>query len=119
MGKYFPAFAQHAKAREFLDLKQGTMTVLKYVAKFTELARFTDDYVATDITKMYTAQNKGNYKKCMKYHKYIEGCLGKSHKKFVKVGQIGHRSRLQKFTTREIYAVFQILPFFLHFPSNL
>ena len=40
MGKYFPASARHAKALEFLELKQGTMTILKYVAKFTELARF-------------------------------------------------------------------------------
>ena len=35
MGKFFPASARHAKAREFLELKQGTMTVLEYVAKFT------------------------------------------------------------------------------------
>ena len=27
------------------------MTVLEYVAKFTELAHFADDYVATDMTK--------------------------------------------------------------------
>ena len=46
MGKYFLAFAQQAKAREFLELKQGTMTVLEYVVKFIELARFVDDYVA-------------------------------------------------------------------------
>ena len=52
MSKFFPAFARHAKAREFLELKQGTMTVFEYVAKFTELARFTDDYVATDMTKV-------------------------------------------------------------------
>ena len=52
MGKYFPAFARHAKAREFLKLKQGTRTVLKYIAKFTELARFADDYVATDMAKV-------------------------------------------------------------------
>ena len=39
MGKYFSATDRHAKAREFLELKQGTMTVLEYVAKFTELAR--------------------------------------------------------------------------------
>ena len=38
MDKYFLAFARHAKAQEFLELKQGTMTVLEYVAKFTELA---------------------------------------------------------------------------------
>ena len=28
MGKYFPASARHAKAQEFLELKQGTMTIL-------------------------------------------------------------------------------------------
>ena len=52
MGKYFPAPARHAKAWEFLELKQGTMTVLEYVAKFTKLACFTDDYVATDMAKV-------------------------------------------------------------------
>ena len=52
MGNYFPTFARHAKAREFLKLKQGTMTVLECVAKFTELARFTEDYVATNMAKV-------------------------------------------------------------------
>ena len=52
MSKYFPATTRHVKAREFLELKQGTMTVMKYVAKFTELARFADDYVATDMVKV-------------------------------------------------------------------
>ena len=52
MDKFFPAFARHAIAREFLELKQGSMTVLEYVAKFTELARFGDDYVATDMAKV-------------------------------------------------------------------
>ena len=52
MGKYFLACARHAKAREFLELRQGTMTVLEYVARFTELARFRDDYVATDGLKL-------------------------------------------------------------------
>ena len=28
------------------------MTILEYVAKFTELARFGDDYVATDMAKV-------------------------------------------------------------------
>ena len=52
MGKYFPASAQHAKAQEFLELKQGTMTVLEYVANFNELARFADDYMATNMAKV-------------------------------------------------------------------
>ena len=52
MENYFLTSARHAKAREFLELRQGTMTVHEYVAKFTELARFTDDYVAMDMAKV-------------------------------------------------------------------
>ena len=52
MSKFFPASARHAKAREFLELKQGSMTVFEYVAKFTELACFGDDYVASDMAKV-------------------------------------------------------------------
>ena len=52
MSKFFPASARYAKAREFLKLRQGSMTVLEYVAKFTELARFGDDYVATYMAKV-------------------------------------------------------------------
>ena len=52
MGKYFPATAMQAKAREFLKLKQETMTVMEYMAKFMELARFADDYVAMDMAKV-------------------------------------------------------------------
>ena len=57
MGKYFSDTARHAKAQEFLELKQGTMTVLEYVARFIELARFTDDYVATDMAKVRRFEN--------------------------------------------------------------
>ena len=52
MDKFFTTSARHAKAQEFLELKQGNMIVLEYIAKFIELARFGDDYVATDMTKV-------------------------------------------------------------------
>ena len=52
MGKYFPASARHAKVREFLEMRQGTMIVLEYVAKFIELPCFGDDYVATAEAKV-------------------------------------------------------------------
>ena len=51
MGKYFLDIARHAKAQEFLELKQGAMTVIEYVIRFIELARFADDYVATDVRR--------------------------------------------------------------------
>ena len=57
MGKYFPDTARHAKAQEFLELKQGVMTVMDYVARFTELTRFTDDYMDTDLAKVRRIEN--------------------------------------------------------------
>ena len=57
MSKYFPDTARHAKAQDFLELKQGAMTVMDYVARFTELARFADDYVATDMAKVRRFKN--------------------------------------------------------------
>ena len=57
MGKYFPETARHAKAQEFLELKQVAMTMMDYVARCTELARFDDDYVATDMAKVMRFEN--------------------------------------------------------------
>ena len=58
MGKYFPDTARHAKVQEFQELKQGTMNVIEYVARFTELSHFADDYVATDMAKVRRFENR-------------------------------------------------------------
>ena len=57
MSKYFPDTGRHAKAQEFLELKQGTITMIEYMARFTELARFSDDYMATDMAKVRRFEN--------------------------------------------------------------
>ena len=57
MGKYFSDTERHAKAQEFLELKQRTMTVMDYVARFTELGHFADDYVATNMAKVRRFKN--------------------------------------------------------------
>ena len=57
MGKYFPQTARHTKAHKFLELKQGAMTVMDYVTRLTELARFVDDYVATNLAKVRRFEN--------------------------------------------------------------
>ena len=57
MSKYFSATTRHAKAQAFLKLRQGTMTVMAYMDRFTELARFGDDYVATDMAKVRRFEN--------------------------------------------------------------
>ena len=57
MGKYFPAIARQEKAHELLELRQGTMIVMDYVAKFTELARYANDYVPTDLAKVRRFEN--------------------------------------------------------------
>ena len=54
MGKYFPEIA---KAQEFLELKQGAMTMMDYVTRFIELARFFDDHVATNWAKVRRFEN--------------------------------------------------------------
>ena len=54
MVKYFPEIA---KAQEFLELKQGAMTMRDYVTRFTESARFVDDYVATNWAKVRRFEN--------------------------------------------------------------
>ena len=57
MGTYFPETARHAKAQEFLELKQGAITMMDYVARFMELDRFTDDDVATNMAKVRRFEN--------------------------------------------------------------
>ena len=57
MAKYFPETARHAKAQEFLELKQGVTTVMDYVARFTELARFANGYMAIDLAKVRRFEN--------------------------------------------------------------
>ena len=57
MSKYFPTTARHEKAQEFLELRQGTMTVMEYMARFSELARFGDNYVAIDMAKVRRFEN--------------------------------------------------------------
>ena len=38
-------------------MKQGVTTMMDYVARFTELTRFSDDYVATDMAKVRRFKN--------------------------------------------------------------
>ena len=58
IGKYFSDTSRHTKAQELLELKQGTMTVMEYVARFTKLALFADDYVATNMAKVRRFENR-------------------------------------------------------------
>ena len=44
--KYIPEHVQDKMEQEFLSLTQGSMTVLEYEARFTELARYAPHIVA-------------------------------------------------------------------------
>jgi hypothetical protein len=46
--QYFPKILRDAKAREFMDLTQGNMTVAQYAGRFNELARFAPYMVADE-----------------------------------------------------------------------
>ena len=50
--KYYPRDAKRTKEREFLSLKQGSMSVMEYAAKFNELSHFGPHQVATKEMKM-------------------------------------------------------------------
>ena len=45
--KYMPAAYQNVKVREFINLKQGTMTVAEYEVKFDQLSRYAMHLIAT------------------------------------------------------------------------
>ncbi|XP_074377139.1 uncharacterized protein LOC141718659 [Apium graveolens] len=49
--KYYPRYMQKQMEMKFLELKQGSMTVLEYEKKFTDLSRFVTKYVDTDEEK--------------------------------------------------------------------
>jgi len=50
--KYYPKDSQSTKEEEFLSLKQGSLSVMEYAAKFNELSRFAPHQVATEEMKM-------------------------------------------------------------------
>ena len=55
--RYFPEDVRGKKEIEFLELKQGDMSITKYAAKFVELAKFYPHYAAE------TAE----FSKCIKF----------------------------------------------------
>lgn len=57
LNRYFPEDVRGKKEIEFLELKQGDMSVTEYAAKFTELAKFYPHYTAE------TAE----FSKCIKF----------------------------------------------------
>jgi len=57
IGRYFPEDVRGKKEIEFLELKQGNMSVTEYAAKFVELAKVYPYYIAE------TAE----FSKCIKF----------------------------------------------------
>ena len=55
--KYFPEDVRNKKEMEFLELKQGNMTVAEYATKFKELVRYFPHYQGRD----------GESSKCVKF----------------------------------------------------
>ena len=55
--KYFPEDVRGKKEIEFLELKQGNMSVVEYASKFYELAKFYSHYAEAD----------AEFSKCIKF----------------------------------------------------
>lgn len=49
--KYFPRFMENQMELKFLELKQNSLSVAEYEAKFTELSRFVPEFVNTEEKK--------------------------------------------------------------------
>jgi len=62
--QYYPRDVQRMKEREFLDLKQGNISVMEYAFKFNELSRFAPHEVTTEERRMghFEQGLKGNIK---------------------------------------------------------
>ena len=57
LDRYFPEDVRGKKEIEFLELKQGNMSVTEYCAKFVELAKFYSHYTA----------EAAEFSKCIKF----------------------------------------------------
>ncbi|XP_057803218.1 uncharacterized protein LOC131018517 [Salvia miltiorrhiza] len=61
MEKYFPRSYHNQKQAEFLELKQGEMSVIEYERRFNRLARYTARLVDTDDQKADSVQEIVSY----------------------------------------------------------
>ena len=50
--RFFPREMREAKVEEFINLKQGSMTLREYSLKFVKLSRFSTFLVSNNINKM-------------------------------------------------------------------
>jgi len=50
--QYYPRDVRRMKEREFLSLKQGSLSVMEYATKFNELSRFAPHQVDTEERRM-------------------------------------------------------------------
>ena len=50
--QYYPRDVRRMKEREFLGLKQGSLSVMEYATKFNELSRFAPHQVDTEERRM-------------------------------------------------------------------
>ena len=66
--KYFPEDVRGKKEIEFLELKQGSMSVVEYAAKFVELAKFYPHYAEAD----------AEFSKCIKFENGLSPKINKT-----------------------------------------
>ncbi|XP_049362923.1 uncharacterized protein LOC125827652 [Solanum verrucosum] len=86
LDSFFPRELIKAKAKEFMNLKQGSMSVQEYGLKFTQLSRFRQDHKgrASGSRSQWSALGKSTYPTCPKCGKNHlgeclagkEGCFG-------------------------------------------
>jgi len=79
LNRYFPEDVRGKKEIEFLELKQGDISVTEYAAKFVELAKFYPHYTA-EITEFSKCNGKGHKSNaCFEDEKRCFRCGKKGH----------------------------------------
>ena len=52
MDRFFPIYLREAKAKEFINLRQGNVTAQEYGLKFNQLCRYDSHVVADSMAQM-------------------------------------------------------------------
>ncbi|XP_050902345.1 uncharacterized protein LOC127112651 [Lathyrus oleraceus] len=105
--KYFPEDVCGKKEIEFLELKQGNLSVIEYVSRFVELAKFDRHYseATTEFSRCIQFENglRPKIKQRVVDGKRLNGGGGHTPFKCYRFGELGHRVNECKSDMKKCY----------------
>ena len=100
LDKFFPLEMREAKVEEFMNLRQGSMTVREYYLKFNQLAKYVPDLVAdnrVNLSKFVTGVSIYVVKECRSAMMNSEMNLSRmmTHTQQIEADKIKERDRMR------------------------